>query len=139
MLALLAIVGSFLIFLGTKDLSFALFGILMLLFPVLYDRWKFPERLVFNPKERSILIHKNWLSVKPVLYSDIQELYAEKNSLWSDVSAFREGNRDYIYAFHIREKSGKRHRLLRLQFRGEMDSDVVKIKLFLQALTTLKH
>jgi hypothetical protein len=112
--------------------------LLLLLVPILYDRWRFPKMVTFNIHEEAVYIKKGILLGNSVAILDIFDLYGEKNELSSDVSAFKEGNTDYIYKLFLSTKSGKVHKLLRLQFREERDGQISQLTRYLKNLKPVK-
>ena len=118
------------------DYKFFLLGLLVFLVPLLYDRWKFPKKVSFDSYAKSVNIHTG-LSGNSIDFVDVVDLYAEKSDLWSDVSAFQEGNKDYIYKVFLTTRSGKTHRLIRLQFRNECDAVISELTMYLKTLKSV--
>lgn len=126
------------LFLAGLDYKIVLMGVLAMLVPLLYDKWQFPKKIEFDTYARDIRISKGLLMNSTIAFGDVADIYAEKSALWSDVSAFQEGNKDHIYKVFVSVKSGKIHRLLRLQFRRELDKDVTELTGFFKALKNVK-
>jgi len=115
-----------------------LLALLLLLVPILYDRWKFPKMITFNVLEEAIYIKKGLILSNTVAITDIFDLYGEKNELSSDVSAFKEGHQDFIYKIFLSTSSGKVHKLLRLQFREERDGQISQLTRYLKNMKPIK-
>ncbi len=128
---LLPVLAFFSFYIGVNPTGILLL-LLLILVPILYDRWRFPKKIVFSMHEESINISKGIILSSSINFREILDLYGEKNELWSDVSAFKEGNKDIIYKIFLSTKSGKVHKLLRLQFRTERDGQISQLTRYLK-------
>ncbi|MFT4834580.1 MAG: hypothetical protein ACI83W_000024 [Marinoscillum sp.] len=128
---------SLILFTILGDLSdeYGYVGILILVLPLITQRWKAPHEMIIEPEVRLTLL--SGVSFKRIIkLANISSLEVDENILTSDVSPFKDGYRDFIYNFNL-ITNGKSRTILSLTFRKESAEEVKSVFEFLSSLLSL--
>lgn len=128
---------SLILFTILGDLSdeFGYVGILILVLPLITQRWKAPHEMIVEPEVRVTLL--SGVSFKRIIkITNISSLEVDENILTSDVSPFKDGYQDFKYNFKI-IVDGKGQTILSLIFRKESAEEVKGVFEFLSSLLSL--
>lgn len=128
------------LFIGLVLLSYGLFyglhyttvisGFFFVGFPFLYDRWKYPRKIIIDHENDSLDLISGVTYRRSYRLSDISGLNVDENVLSSDTSPFKEGYRDFIYSFGLNVANSE-IKFIKLLYRKESDSKIEEIFNFL--------
>ncbi|MFY0606722.1 MAG: hypothetical protein JXR10_08405 [Cyclobacteriaceae bacterium] len=111
--------------------SFVFVGLLIIVLPLLTQRWKDPHEILIE--ERSSLTLNSGITIsRKILLADVLSLEVDEAVINSDASPFKSGYQDFIYSFNL-ITSQKTRTLFSLTFRNQNTADVEMVFKFLSA------
>lgn len=122
LLGVISIILGFII-----DFKIIILGVLLLCTPFLYTSWKFPQKVFFSQAQQVVVIISRLNTRCEIDFGDILEISVEAEELSSFVNPFENSNKDFAYDFFLKEKSGEKHRLIRLEFRKEEEEQAIQL------------
>lgn len=122
-------IGVLLLYMSTHfamNYKIILAGVLFMGMPFIYERWKYPNRIVIDSSEKCIYLKSGLAFVRVVPFSEISSLEVDESVVNSDVSPFKEGYQDFIYDFRLKVGQTKL-KLFNLMYRKANDSEIQEV------------
>lgn len=121
----------------SMEIHYAVFGILLIGFPFVYERWKYPRQIIIDGNRGVLRLKTGMIHEKNYPLSEISSLVVDESIIDSDVSPFKDGYQDFIYNFQL--KVGKtKLKLMYLMFRKSNDEEIKEIVDFLSEKLRIK-
>ena len=98
-------------------------GLAIIAIPFAYDTLRYPSFIRMEPYKQELMLRKGFFISKKYNFHQIESIDVDEDVLSGDTSPFKEGNKDYIYSFWV-TIDGKKHKLLKIQYRKAMDEEV---------------
>ncbi len=122
--------------LSTLGESFLVVGLIIIIFPLISQRWKDPHKIIVE-QGNSITMSSGITIARKVNLEDVLSLEVDESVLNSDVSPFKDGYQDFIYAFKLNTTDKSRY-LFSLSFRKESASEVQEVFKYLSNILDLQ-
>lgn len=119
------------------DLKMAVFGLLIIGFPFVYERWKYPSQIIIDGNRGLLRLKSGMIHEKNYPISKVSSLVVDESIINSDVSPFKEGYQDFTYNFELKVGETKQ-KLMYLIFRKASDKEIKEIVDFFSDKLNLK-
>lgn len=129
-------IATIAISLAISEYRILLLSLLMVLFPLINQGWKYPLAIVFDRVENFLTVESGVLFKSYKLYQmdHIDEIAVHRVQKASEVNPFTDGSNEHIYIFSMMEKD-KSHLLMRFVSRKNIDKNAKIFSSYLNRLT----
>ena len=116
-------------------LAFILLLFPLILFVILFERKKFPTRIIFNSSEKSLALFTNDLMSTKLQFDDIEDMVLERIIENTSASPFKESNKKFVYSFMVLDRSDMKHKMIKFESYKNMDEEMRELAIFFNDLT----
>ena len=122
--------------LALAEYRILLLSLIMILFPLINQGWKYPLAIVFDRAENFLTIESGVLFKSYKLYQMdlIDEIAVHRVQKASEVNPFTDGSDEHVYIFSMMEKD-QSHMLMRIVSRKNIDKNAKVFSSYLNRLT----